>query len=243
MAYDWNWLTNAYQSAYGAGQNAWAPIQAGYRQRYADVMGNLSNLGSQAQEDIRAQYRNAQNRGMQELINRGLGASTVTTAMRRGYERDQAAALSSLREQLRREQLGYQTSLSGEALAAQERQQAQAPQLNDLLSAQQAQSAEQLANKQFGLQEQRFGLESELGRGQLTLQQQQARVNEELARQQQALAQQRYGLEASLGHGRLNLDRDRLAYSQMPYGGQQQASSGYQLGQNWRIPRAWMGYA
>jgi len=207
MAYDWNWLTNAYQSAYGAGQNAWAPIRAGYRQRYADVMGNLQGLGAQAQEDIRAQYRNAQNRGMQELINRGLGASTVTTAMRRGYERDQAAALSSLREQLRREQLGYQTSLSREALAAQERQQAQAPQLNDLLSAQQA------------------------------------RVNEELARQQQALAQQRYGLEASLGHGRLNLDRDRLAYSQMPYGGQQQASSGYQLGQSWRIPRAWMGYA
>lgn len=95
-------------------------VVSGYKKRMADVLGTISNLGASQRNDIQQQYARASSQGLQNLVSRGLGNSTVLAALQRGYQADQSKAGTQLNDALSREQAGYQSQLSGDLLQAQQ---------------------------------------------------------------------------------------------------------------------------
>lgn len=92
-----------------------------YDERTARNLASLEGLGEQEEADIRRGYGSLEQTALADLAQRGLGASTINTGTRQGVAREQTDALGRLNERLRRERIGLDTALSGEALAARER--------------------------------------------------------------------------------------------------------------------------
>jgi len=94
-----------------------ADLNQRYTDRQANIMGQFEGLGNQAREDIGQRFGELENRGSQDLASRGLGGSTMLSGMRQGVARQREQEQRRLEESLRRERIGYQTQLSGDALA------------------------------------------------------------------------------------------------------------------------------
>ena len=92
-----------------------------YASREQHIMGEMSGLGRAARADLNRRYDQEAGNVEQSLIDRGLGNTTVLGSMTRGVRDQQARAMHSLNEQLRRERLGYRTALSGDTLGSMER--------------------------------------------------------------------------------------------------------------------------
>lgn len=93
----------------------------GYENRYQRGMNNLQGLGDQEKRDTSQRYTNLAAQNQQDLTSRGLTGTTILPTMRQGVAREESDALSRVNERLQRERLGYDASLSGDALSAQER--------------------------------------------------------------------------------------------------------------------------
>ncbi len=96
-------------------------IQQGYQDRWDRALGSAEGLGDQAREDVNRRYDQLAASQRQSLISRGLGNTTVVDTTTRGLESQRGEELRRLEEGLRREKIGYDTSLSGDALGFQER--------------------------------------------------------------------------------------------------------------------------
>lgn len=122
----------AYNSARQTNEQRYQDILGGYRDRYGEAMGLLSGLGDQARRDVRSTWQTAETKGMQDLYARGMTNATLVPSMRMGYQREMTDAMGRLEEQLRREQLGWQTQLSGDTLGFMERRQDEYPSLESM---------------------------------------------------------------------------------------------------------------
>lgn len=130
---------NAYNSALAMNQQNYSNVLQGYQQTlnqntaargalggfYSDltnsVLGGIADIGQSRQNDINAQY--TQNSGVlaQQLINRGLGNSTVQGSMQRGVAYDQARSSTDLANQIAQTTAGYRSQLGLASLANTER--------------------------------------------------------------------------------------------------------------------------
>lgn len=96
-------------------------LGGGYQERLNRGLSNLQGMGDQAKKDINRDYQGFQSRVGQDLVSRGLSASTVSSTLRSGVERERQAAVERLNENIRNERLNLDARLSGDQLAAQER--------------------------------------------------------------------------------------------------------------------------
>lgn len=76
------------------------------------VLAGLQGLGDQAREDISRLYTGRRSQAEQDLVNRGLGNSTIRSSVLAGLTSAESAERRRLEEELRREALGYDVTLS-----------------------------------------------------------------------------------------------------------------------------------
>ena len=115
-----------------ANQQRYEDILGGYRDRYGQAMNQLQGLGSVEADRINRRYDSLSGATQQSLVDRGLYNTTIAPGMLRGVERDRAEAHSALQEQIRRENLGYHTQLSGDTLGFMERRTDTYPNLDQI---------------------------------------------------------------------------------------------------------------
>lgn len=104
-------ILQGYQQAAQAQQANQAGIAQGYGQLSADVLGGLQGVGASRQQDIASAYQAQRGRATQDMINRGLGNSTVALGMQRGINLDEQRAQTDLANQLAQLRAGYQSQL------------------------------------------------------------------------------------------------------------------------------------
>lgn len=116
---NYNNVLTGYQNALTSQQQAQQGLAAGYGALYNDVLGGIQNIGKARDQTIMDQARADSGKQNQQLINRGLGNTTVQSAVDRGigYDRDKslnqnAEAVAGLRAQ-------YQSTLGQAALQQQ----------------------------------------------------------------------------------------------------------------------------
>lgn len=86
-------------------------IAGGYTQLYNDVLGQLDSQGSTQRTNINRDYAANLGRTSQQLIDRGLGNSTIQSSVNRGFEYDRALAGNALNEQVARQYADYASRL------------------------------------------------------------------------------------------------------------------------------------
>lgn len=122
------------QELQGALNEALPLALQGYSGRYEAAMEKLKGLGEQAEKDIRRDYDNLNSQQQQRLVDLGLSGSTMAPGVAAGVESQKQESVGRLKEGLRREELGYQTQLSGDYLSALERSQGARRSIDALLS-------------------------------------------------------------------------------------------------------------
>ena len=110
-----------YQQTLGANADARNAIGSGYDQLLNDVLGGIGSLGQSRQRDINAQYTQQSGQQAQQLINRGLGNTTVQQSVQRGLQFDQARASNDLAEQIANQTASFRSSLGQAGLGYRER--------------------------------------------------------------------------------------------------------------------------
>lgn len=93
----------------------------GYQNRYERNMNYLQGAGAQEASDINQAYDAQKASGLQSLVGRGLGNSTITNTMGMGYDRERSDSLGRLNERLRNQYLTTDAQLSGDVLGVMER--------------------------------------------------------------------------------------------------------------------------
>lgn len=83
--------------------------------------GLVDKAGIQERADLRNDYGNLSNAAGARAISAGLGSTTVAHSLRRGVERDRAAAEGRLNDRLTNMRIAYDSALSGDQLQFQER--------------------------------------------------------------------------------------------------------------------------
>src|SRR3990167_7182403 len=112
---------NAQDAATAANEGRYRSILEGYGDVYKRAMGTVAGVSNQDRMDLNRQYERAKGQGEQDLLNRGLGNTTVRSNVMRGYEEDLAAGNRRLSDARMREMIGLDTSLSQGALDFAER--------------------------------------------------------------------------------------------------------------------------
>lgn len=105
-------------------------ITQGFQDRQQEGLGLLERLGDNARANINTRYDEARQNSLasneQDLINRGLSNTTIRNSTRDGINsrlnRDRDLAMNQLDESIRGQRFNAYSSLSGQALGAQERQ-------------------------------------------------------------------------------------------------------------------------
>lgn len=100
-----------YQQTMAGQTSAQDAIKAGYTGLYNDVLGGLANQGQTQREQINRDYAAHLGQQSQQLIDRGLGNSTVQSSVARGLGLDQAFAGNALEEQVARQRADYASRL------------------------------------------------------------------------------------------------------------------------------------
>ncbi len=100
-------------------------VQAGYQGLSGDVLGRIQGIDSGRRQEIADTYARQQGSAATDLTNRGLGNTTVKSAVDRGLQYDQQKALNSLSNQTAGMQAGYMSQLGSAGLGAQSQAQGQ----------------------------------------------------------------------------------------------------------------------
>ncbi len=100
-----------YQQTLGQQTKAQDAIAGGYTDLYNNVLGQLGNQGQTQRNQINRDYASGLGRAGQQLIDRGLGNSTVQSSVNRGFEADRAMAGNALNEQVARQYADYASRL------------------------------------------------------------------------------------------------------------------------------------
>ncbi len=88
------------------GQTGFEQAQEANKARLERIMGLVEGAGTQEAADIRRRFANVQAGGMQDLVSRGLRASTLAPALQAGVARQETGALGGLQERLRQQKAG-----------------------------------------------------------------------------------------------------------------------------------------
>ncbi len=128
----YNEFGQAYNEGRAANESRYAQILEGYGDRHQAASDKLQGLGDAARNDLNRRYQNLATNVDQNLASRGLYNSTIAGTMQRGITDQQDRAMNQLNEGLRREQIGYDTALSGDTLAFMERRNDTYPDLNQM---------------------------------------------------------------------------------------------------------------
>jgi hypothetical protein len=102
--------------------DAMGGISSRYGTREDDLKGLLDGYGGIQRDDLNRQYDSLSESAKAQLQNSGLGNSTVMNSVNQGVEQQRQLDRARLEDQLRREQLGYQSQWSADKLGAQERE-------------------------------------------------------------------------------------------------------------------------
>lgn len=108
---NYNNILAGYQQTLGNQVQAQNQISQGYNQLASDVRGTIAGVGGAQQQAINDQYAQAAGQATQDLVNRGLGNTTVQSSVLRGYGLDRAKAQVALGDQMAQLQAGYQSQL------------------------------------------------------------------------------------------------------------------------------------
>lgn len=92
-----------------------------YSAREQQLMGLIGQYGEGARDDIMRKYAGERSRSDQDMINRGLGNTTVREAVQRGLTEDEERANRRLDEQLSDREFRYGSQISADTLGAAER--------------------------------------------------------------------------------------------------------------------------
>lgn len=108
---NYNNILAGYQQTAGNLNNATNQVAAGYGKLQTDVLNNLSLAGSTERQNINDRYAQEQGSALQSLVNRGLGNTTVQSAVQRGLIYDREKSNVNLAEQIANLKAGYQSNL------------------------------------------------------------------------------------------------------------------------------------
>jgi len=111
-------LRNLATRLMGRGNNIRSDIVGQLANRENDLVSQLQGLGTQARQDLNANFDIAGSNAVNDLRSRGLGSSSLVAGALGGNERERSNALGRLEEQLRRENIGVRSQLSGERISA-----------------------------------------------------------------------------------------------------------------------------
>lgn len=114
-------ILSGYQTTLGQNADARAGIGSGYDKLLSDVLGGIGSMGQSRQRDLNAQYTQQSGAAAQQLVNRGLGNSTVQQSVQRGIGFDQARASNDLAEQVAMQTANFRSSLGQAGLGYRER--------------------------------------------------------------------------------------------------------------------------
>lgn len=110
-------ILEGYQQAMGQSSTVNDLISAGYTDLANQVQQQIAGSDQGQKTAIQDQYLQASAKGTQDLISKGLGNSTVTSAIQRGYESDKQKALAALAGQMAQLQATYKSQLGQAGLA------------------------------------------------------------------------------------------------------------------------------
>lgn len=113
-----NDLGNQVQGVTGALSGAMSGISGDYAQREQQLQGLLQGYGDIQRQDLNRSYDTAWQEQLARLGQSGLANSTVLSSVRGGLETQKARDQARMEDQLRREQLGYQSQWSQDTLGA-----------------------------------------------------------------------------------------------------------------------------
>lgn len=105
-------LGNALQWQLGGAQN----IQTGYNNLNTQVQNQIANIGQSQSEQIANEYQQQSGQLAQQMINSGLGNTTVQGSMQGGLLTGETQAQTALANQLAQLQAGYTSQIGGSAL-------------------------------------------------------------------------------------------------------------------------------
>lgn len=118
---NYNNILSGYQQTLGHNVAARDAIGSGYTDLTNSVLGGIADIGQSRQNDINAQYAQQSGQQAQQLINRGLGNSTVQQSVQRGLQYDQARSSTDLANQIAQTTAGYRSQLGQATLGFSER--------------------------------------------------------------------------------------------------------------------------
>lgn len=131
-------LFGEYEKAYREGKDAnvsrYQDLINFLNNRYTRGLSNLQGAGEQALADVDRDYSRMSADLDQDLISRGLRNSTVRASVQRGAQDDRQANRRRVQEDVRKERLATDATLSGDVLSAIERRSDTYPSLDQLIA-------------------------------------------------------------------------------------------------------------
>lgn len=110
-------ILKGYMQTLQGQQTAQQAIGSGYSQLYNNVLKGIQGVGKSQAQAIADAYAQQSGASQQDLINRGLGNSTVLSSVQRGLQADKTKADTALANQIAQLTAGYQSQLGGQGLA------------------------------------------------------------------------------------------------------------------------------
>lgn len=98
----------------------YSDISGGYSKLYGDVLGKIAGTNQTNLQDINTQYAARQGEATQQMVNRGLGNSTVVQNMQRAIEMDRSRARTASENQFAQLQAQYMNNIGQSGLQAQQ---------------------------------------------------------------------------------------------------------------------------
>ena len=118
---NYNNILAGYQQSLAKQTSAQQAIQAGYSGLYNDVMARINGEGESRRQGIDRASAQSLAKSSQQLIDRGLGNSTIQTSVNRGVEADRNFQQLNLSDQLARQSADYMSRLGLAGLSSQQR--------------------------------------------------------------------------------------------------------------------------
>lgn len=118
---NYNNILAGYQKSLASQTSAQQAIQAGYSNLYNDVLGRISSEGESRRQGIDRASAQTLAKSSQQLIDRGLGNSTIQTSVNRGVEADRNFQQLNLSDQLARQSADYMSRLGLAGLGSEQR--------------------------------------------------------------------------------------------------------------------------
>jgi len=107
--------------AYGGAMDRWQTaadeLKGQYQGRETRIKDMLAGMGDQERKDILERFQGLESTTKQQMVDQGMGGTTVAPTMMAGVERERSGALGRHEEGLRQQMANWDASLSGQTLA------------------------------------------------------------------------------------------------------------------------------